>query len=92
MSVIPGAIPEGYIAGLRRWPEAKIAHLYKGSFQEPGLPMCLRGWTNPDRGGYSIFRNLPYQPVCEICLRRARKGLEGVESRDPSGIRYPKDW
>lgn len=79
------SIPSGYVSGLRRCPDAKIAHLYKGTFQDPGYPMCLRGWTNPDRSGYSIFRNLHLSDmllICDVCLRRAREGKEPVDPRE----------
>jgi len=74
-------IPEGYITGLSREAgalERLVAHLYKGSFSDPGNPMCKRGWN---RGyGYSIWRNnVGRRGICKVCLRRAGKGLPSVD-------------
>ena len=71
-------VPDGYILGLGRdYPHPKIAHLYKGDFSSPGLPMCKRGWNRGD--GYSIWRgNIGERGICLICLRRAKKGLDGI--------------
>lgn len=75
-------IPEGYITGLGRdVPHPKLAHLYKGSFEDPGLPMCYYGWNRGDR--YSIWRNnIGERGICKICLKRANKGLDGVECKE----------
>ena len=83
MSIITFGIPDGYITGLGRdYPHPKIAHLYKGTITDPGLPMCLRGWNRGNRTAYSIWRNnFGVNGVCSICLRRARKGLNGVSSK-----------
>lgn len=76
-------IPEGYISGLVRDPYDEnnhVAHLYKGTIENPGDPMCRRGWNRPY--GYSIWRNvIGYKGLCKVCLRRAK------ENRDP--IPYP---
>lgn len=71
---------DGYIAGLGRdYPHPKIAHLYKGDFNDPGLPMCRYGWNRDGGTSYSIWRNNSgANGVCKICLRRARQGLDGV--------------
>lgn len=73
-------IPTGYILGLGRdYPHPRIAHLYKGSFGDPGLPMCRYGWNRGGGETYSIWRgNMGQDGVCAICLRRARQGLNGV--------------
>ena len=77
----------GYLFGLRRYPPAKISHLYTGSFNNVGKPMCKRGWTYPDRSGFSIFRgNQGENGTCDICLRRADAGLEPIEPDE-----YDKD-
>lgn len=76
--------PEGYIVGMGRNPgeEKLVSHLYKGNYWNPGLPMCLRGWNRSDGYRYSIFRgNVSDAGICKVCLRRAHKGLDGVESR-----------
>lgn len=75
-------VPEGYIIGLGRDnPPPKVAHLYKGEFDDPGLPMCRYGWNRDDGRSYSIWRgNFGERGVCKICLRRAKKGLDGVEA------------
>lgn len=77
-------IPDGYITGQdRNDSEGKlVTHLYKGAFREPGLPMCVRGWNRSDGDRYSIWRgNVSNAGLCKVCLRRAMKGLDGIESR-----------
>jgi hypothetical protein len=76
-------IPPGYILGLsREYPDARIAHLYKGTFEDPGLPMCARGWNRDDGQSYSIWRGHEgTQGVCRICWRRAKALKEGVPAR-----------
>ncbi len=73
------SIPDGYIAGLGRdFPHPPLAHLYDGDFRGPGLPMCARGWNRGNE--YSIWRgNVGAKGICKVCLRRARKGLPGVQ-------------
>lgn len=77
-------IPKGYITGLGRdYPAPKLAHLYEGTFDEPGNPMCVRGWNRDNGTSYSIWRNnMGERGVCLICLRRARKGLKGVPPKN----------
>lgn len=79
-------IPDGYIPGLPRDAyayEEKVAHLYKGDFVDPGLPMCRRGWNRDDGQSYSIWRNqVGYKGICKVCMRRAKKGLEGVQPKE----------
>ena len=75
------AIPEGYLPGMFRGDNGddKVTHLYKGNFADPGLPMCKRGWQYGD--SYSIFRNnISKRGICKVCLRRALKGLDGVDA------------
>lgn len=75
-------IPEGYISGLDRNDDTLVAHLYKGTVDDVGLPMCVRGWNRSDGESFSIFRNNEGEAgICKVCFRRARKGLDGVESR-----------
>jgi len=78
-SMIDTEIPTGYIAGLGRdHPAPPLSHLYRGDFKDPGLPMCACGWNRGEE--YSIWRgNVGAKGVCKVCLRRARKGLAGVE-------------
>jgi len=69
----------GFITGADRSPESdrKSTHLYKGTFDEPGLPMCHKGWNRNE--GYSIWRgNISKKGICKTCLARANKGLDGV--------------
>ena len=77
-------IPEGYITGLSREyrsDERLVAHLYEGTFSDPGNPMCKRGWNRGE--GYSIWRNnVGIKGICKICLKRAEKGLSSVELDD----------
>ena len=77
-------IPDGYILGLGRdYPKPRLAHLYHGDFQNPGNPMCRRGWNRDGGTGYSIWRgNYGTHGVCAICLRRARAGAGGVQPKD----------
>lgn len=81
-------IPDGYIYGLVRDPietNFHVAHLYKGTFSDPGDPMCKRGW-NRGINGYSIWRNvLGNIGICKICLRRAKEG------RRPISFPYEKE-
>jgi len=78
-------IPNGYISGLVRDPYAErndVAHLYKGTFNDPGDPMCKRGWNRKEYG-YSIWRNvIGRRGLCKICLRRAN------ENRNPIPFPY----
>lgn len=76
MGILTSNIPEGYIVGLsrRRVPRAKLSHLYKGTFADPGQPMCKRGYEKA--GDYSIWRgNVGENGICKVCLRRARAGM-----------------
>lgn len=74
------AIPAGYIVGLSRIrPDTTVAHLYKGTFADPGLPMCARGWNRDGGESYSIFRNnVGKRGVCRTCMRRAKAGLPPI--------------
>lgn len=77
-------VPEGYIPGLSRCGGAATqrTHLYKGDFADPGLPMCRHGWNRDGGESYSIWRNnVGPKGICQTCLKRARAGLEGVESK-----------
>ena len=51
-------IPSGYIVGLGRNPgeEDQVAHLYKGDYNGPMTPMCVRGWNRSDGARFSIYR------------------------------------
>jgi hypothetical protein len=73
-------VPAGYVPGLGRdVPHPRVAHLYHGTFDDPGLPMCPRGWNRGD--SYSIWRNnVGSRGVCKRCLRRAKAGLPPVHS------------
>jgi hypothetical protein len=75
-----------YRPGLRRWPAAQRAHLYEigEHSMDFGNPMCLYGWTDPNREGYSIWRgNVGPKGICKICIRRAEEGLAGIECPVP---------
>jgi hypothetical protein len=77
-------LPDGYISGQSRDhdDDHKVSHLYKGDFSNPGLPMCARGWNRDDGSSYSIWRgNIGEGGLCKICIRRAMKGLDGVNGR-----------
>ena len=86
MGTITSNIPEGFITGLSRrrvWRtrpgdvQYTVAHLYKGSFSDVGQPMCKNGYESA--GDISIWRgNVGPKGICNVCLRRARAGLEPV--------------
>ncbi len=60
-----------YVIGQDRNDPKAVAHLYKGTFSDPGNPMCARGWNREDGQSYSIFRNSRTGELCKICTRRA---------------------
>ena len=70
-----------YIVGQDRNEPEAVAHLYNGTFDNPGLPMCVRGWNRSDGEGYSIFRDNWTGAICKVCLRRAKQKKDGVPSR-----------
>lgn len=80
-----------YITGVFRGDngENMVTHLYDGNFENPGFPMCSRGWQRKwyDSNGkvedyeYSIFRNLISNAgICKNCLRRARANLPSIKN------------
>ena len=75
-------IPNGYITGQERSTDkGQVTHLYKGTFANVGLPMCKRGWNRDGGTSYSIWRNnIGKGGLCKTCLKRALKGLEGIDS------------
>lgn len=78
-------IPDGYISGQSRdhHDDHKVTHLYKGTFSEPGWPMCKRGWNRFNGEEYSIWRNnISNGGICQICLKRAIKGKDGVPPKN----------
>ena len=70
-----------YVVGQDRNEPKAAAHLYIGTFAEPGEPMCVRGWNRSDGEGYSIFRNNWSGPLCKTCVRRAQEQRDPVPSR-----------
>jgi hypothetical protein len=73
-----------YIEGLERTPGAEtrfVSHLYAGTFSDPGLPMCWRGWNRYGGTAYSIWRGNRGRRRCRVCARRAKAGLPGVPAR-----------
>lgn len=79
-----------YVTGVFRGEggENQVTHLYRGTFEEPGYPMCSRGWHRryyDDNGNlidweYSIFRNNRSKAgLCKVCERRANEKLEPFE-------------
>lgn len=86
------SIPDGYMPGQGRGNEdyrlADETHLYKGTFSDPGLPMCQRGWNRYFGMSYSIWRNnVSESGVCPVCLDRAQRGLDGVDCRYPRKLK-----
>ena len=65
----------------RNEPNIVTAHLYKGTFDNVGNPMCAWGWNRESGFGYSIFRNQPFVKICKICSRRAENKLLPVKPR-----------
>lgn len=79
-----------YITGVFRGENGQnmVTHLYRGTFTEPGFPMCSRGWQRKwyDENGkledyeYSIFRNnVSNAGICSVCYKRALKGLAPIK-------------
>lgn len=81
---------EKYRPGLKRYPIGRIAHLYETEgVMDFGWPMCIYGWTDSGRDSYSILRNnVGDEGICQRCVKRAEKGLKGVEPRgyDPNWV------
>lgn len=74
-----------YRPGLgRSYPHPRLAHLYAlgEDCMDFQLPMCSYGWNRDGGESYSIWRgNVGEDGICKICIRRAEKGLPGVESK-----------
>ena len=70
-----------YIIGQDRNEPNAVAHLYKGTFSNPGMPMCVLGGKRVGGEGYSVFRNVQTGPQCMVCLRRATEGRDPVPAR-----------
>jgi hypothetical protein len=74
-----------YRPGLGRdIPHPKRAHLYEvgEDYMDFRNPMCRYGWNRDNGESYSIWRNnVPDNgAICKVCIKRASKGLPGVES------------
>ena len=69
-----------YVTGQDRNEPRAVAHLYRGTFQRVGNPMCHRGWNRLNGFGWSIFRNNLGSGICKVCLRRALKRLKPVRA------------
>lgn len=75
-------IPIGFVSGMGRLEhqEFQKTHLYKGTFDQPGMPMCMKGYNDGTGKGYSIFRNIVSAGgICKVCIRRAEEGLRGFD-------------
>lgn len=68
-----------YVTGEDRNELGCVAHLYRGTFQRVGNPMCRRGWNRLNGFGWSIFRNNLGSGICKVCLRRALKKLKPTQ-------------
>jgi len=70
---------DGYIIGLIREENAAsryVSHIYKGTFNDPGDPMCKKGWN---RGSYySIWRNNLGKNICKVCLKNTLKEINNL--------------
>lgn len=73
-------VGRAYVIGLDRNEQGSVAHLYRGTFQRVGNPMCRRGWNRSNGFGWSIFRNCLGRGICKVCLRRALKKFKPVRS------------
>lgn len=62
------------ITGLGRdYPHPRLAHIYKGTFDKPGDPLCRYGWNREDGKAYSIWRNnVGRDGICKICAKKAK--------------------
>lgn len=81
-----------YIAGQGRFNRdyglEDETHLYEGSFGNIGKPMCTRGWNRSCGQGISIWRgNIGELGICEVCLKRAAKGLNGIDCKYPRKLK-----
>ena len=72
----------GYIEGLARVSfkdcgpvsDSTCSHLYRGTFQEVGAPLCPKGWRMGVVGDVSIFRgNTGGGGLCLRCIKAADK-------------------
>jgi hypothetical protein len=86
-----------YVVGLNRIPGAETryrAHLYRGTSDNPGEPMCRLGWNRDYGESYSIWRNRPGLGVCRVCFRRADNGSPPVPPKSDV-LRWsasPREW
>ena len=72
-----------YVIGQDRNEDKAVPHLYRGTFNNVGNPMCARGWNRSGGHGYSIFRNTRgIDDVCRVCLRRAEEKKPPVKEHD----------
>lgn len=65
----------GFLLGLERSPDSDkkhLSHIYRGSMQDVGEPMCPKGY-NRGKEGFSIWRNNIGLGICRNCLKRAAK-------------------
>jgi hypothetical protein len=75
IKLVEHAMP-GYIIGLERTPGAQqrfVSHIYRGTFADPGDPMCPKGWNRDGGESYSIWRNNLGRDICKNCLRAVEK-------------------
>lgn len=78
-------IPAGFVVGAdRASPSHRVSHLYQGTFEQPGLPMCRHGYNRDNGETYSIWRGNVVNGLCKTCVKRAKKKLEGVEPKQKS--------
>lgn len=60
-----------YIAGYDKLNGGK-AHLYRGTFEAPGEPMCPAGWNRSGGTDYSIIRGEAPAGICGDCWQNAK--------------------
>ena len=76
-----------YVTGMGRneGEDNLVTHLYEGSYESPGSPMCRFGWNRSNGAAYSIFRNnISNKGICKTCQKRAEKGLPSVPAVEGS--------
>lgn len=86
-----------YRPGLgRSVPAPRLAHLYEvdpTAQMDFGNPMCIYGWNRDGGESYSIWRgNVGTGGICKHCIRRASRGLPGLESKVEIDDTPDFDW
>lgn len=85
---------DGFILGLERSPFSENkhkSHIYRGTFSDPGEPLCPLGY-NRGKDGYSIWRNNIGLGICRRCLLNATRLTTKVgETTNDNGAPSPTE-